>query len=116
MENLDIVKKIYKVLNNKLAEDIKVYFVREISSLADYFIVCSAKSQRQVISLAENVEYELSKDDVSPKSIEGISSANWVLMDYYDVIVHIFTEENREFYSLDRLWQDADILEDEDLK
>lgn len=116
MKPIDIVKEIYKVLDEKQAEDIKVLNVREQSSLADYFIIASSSSHRQLIALCENIEYKLSKINVNPKSIEGLSSGGWILMDYYDVIIHIFTQEEREFYSLDRLWQDADELTGSELK
>lgn len=116
MDSLEIVKKSYKVLNDKQATDIKVMYVREQSSLADYFVICSASSQRQAIALSENIEYELEKNDVKAKSIEGLTTGRWILMDYYDVIIHIFVEEDREFYSLERLWQDAKMLDEDELK
>lgn len=116
MDSIDIVKEAYKVLDEKQAEDIKVLSVREQSSLADYFIISTAMSKRQAVAISENVEYKLEKLGIMPKSIEGLSTGGWILMDYYDVIIHIFTKDEREFYALDRLWQDAEILEESELK
>jgi ribosome-associated protein len=89
----------------KKACDLVVMEVREISSIADYFIICSGRSDRQVQSIAQGIEKN--EAGISPRSVEGASRGHWVLMDFSDVIVHIFYEPVREFYDLEGLWGDA---------
>jgi len=85
--------------------------VREITSIADYFIICSGRSDRQVQSIAQGIEENLSGAGIPPLSIEGISRGQWVLMDFSDVIVHIFYQPVREFYDLEGLWSHAPRVE-----
>jgi ribosome-associated protein len=91
----------------KKAGDLIVMEVRELTSIADYFILCSGRSDRQVQSIAQGIEENLRRAGVSALSIEGASRGHWVLMDFSDVIVHIFYEPVREFYDLDGLWGHA---------
>jgi len=91
----------------KKACDLVVLEVRELTSIADYFIICSGRSDRQVQSIAQGMEKNLDDAGVSAVSVEGASRGHWVLMDFSDVIVHIFYEPVREFYDLDGLWGDA---------
>jgi ribosome-associated protein len=91
----------------KKACDLVVMEVRELTSIADYFIICSGRSDRQVQSIAQGIDENLSKAGLAPLSVEGASRGHWVLMDFSDVIVHIFYEPVREFYDLDGLWGDA---------
>lgn len=107
MKNIELVEKIQKVLDDKLAQDIVVLNLEGISSLADYFIIATSNSQRHSISLSENVDFELLKENITPKSVEGTMSGDWIIMDYIDIIVHIFTKEYREFYDIEKLWADA---------
>lgn len=101
-----------KILDNKKAKDIRVLKIRDVSSLGDYFIICSASNKSHVQSLSDELDFALGHEyGLKPRRVEGYSSANWVLMDYSDVIIHIFYEETREFYSLERLWSDAKIEE-----
>jgi ribosome-associated protein len=81
--------------------------VSALTGVADYFIVCSCGSHRQVLAVAEAIDKMLAQAGCSPLSVEGASHANWILMDYTDVIVHIFQADRREFYGLDQLWGDA---------
>ncbi|TMA05621.1 MAG: ribosome silencing factor [Deltaproteobacteria bacterium] len=85
--------------------------VREITSIADYFIICSGRSDRQVQSIAQGIEENLSEAGIPPLSVEGISRGQWVLMDFSDVIVHIFYQPVREFYDLEGLWSHAPRVE-----
>ncbi|MGN1108305.1 MAG: ribosome silencing factor, partial [Oscillospiraceae bacterium] len=78
-----------------------------LTILANYFVIASASSTTQVKALADEVEYQLGEKGVKPKSIEGYQSQNWIVLDYYDVIVHVFLEETRDFYQLERLWADG---------
>jgi ribosome-associated protein len=91
----------------KKARDLVVLEVRELTSIADYFIICSGSSDRQVQSIAQGIEENLSEFGHSPLSVEGVNRGHWVLMDFSDVIVHIFYEPVREFYDLDGLWGHA---------
>ncbi len=87
----------------KKAHDLIVMEVRELTSIADYFIICSGRSDRQVQSIAQGIEEELGRAGVTPLSIEGANRGHWVLMDFADVIVHVFYEPVRAFYDLDAL-------------
>ena len=85
--------------------------LRGLSGMADYFLICSAESDRQVRAIAEGIDVSLAKLKVKPFSVEGMETSAWVLMDYNDLIVHVFRPESRTFYALDRLWGDAPRME-----
>ena len=91
----------------KKAKDIVILDVRGLSSFTDYMIICSGSSDRQVQAIASSIEESLKKFRILPIGIEGEKSGKWVLMDYGDVIIHIFYEPTREFYDIERLWSDA---------
>lgn len=95
----------------KKAYDLVLVEVREVTSIADYFIICSGRSDRQVQSIAQGIEENLAEMEVSPLSVEGMSRGQWVLMDFSDVIVHIFYQPLREFYDLEGLWAHAPRVE-----
>ena len=103
MEN-ELVEKIFKILDNKKAIDITKIDLNNKTTITDYFIVASGTSNTHVKSLADNVEEELKKESILPNKIEGYDSGLWILMDYGEVIVHIFTKAERENYSLEDLW------------
>ncbi|WP_329887309.1 ribosome silencing factor [Pseudoramibacter faecis] len=84
----------------------KIIDVRDSASYADFFVITGGGSERQVHAIAENIQYEASKRGMMPKSVEGERTSRWILLDYYDVIIHVFHEQDREFYDLERLWQD----------
>ena len=93
---------------DKKASDLDVLAVAELTSIADYFIICSASSERQTQAIADNVIDQLRiEDSVKPLLVEGATPGRWILLDYGDFIVHIFTEDCRRFYGLERLWGDA---------
>lgn len=102
---------IYKALDDKKGEDIKVLDISEISVMADYFIITSGSSDSQVGALVDNVEEQMHKNGYSLKQQEGNRSGTWVLLDYGDVIVHVFDKENRLFYNLERIWSDGKVVE-----
>lgn len=104
-----------KALDSKKAEKITVLKVADLTILANYFVIASATSTTQVKALADAVEYHLKQAGVTPKSIEGIQSRNWIVLDYIDVIVHVFTEEAREFYQLEHLWADGENVDISDI-
>ena len=91
----------------KKAYDLVLMEVRELTSVADYFIICSGRSDRQVQSIAQGIEENLRGMGIRPHSVEGAARGQWVLMDFSDVIVHIFYQPVREFYDLEGLWGDA---------
>lgn len=107
MTSLEKAKKIVAVLDSKKAKDIKLLEIKDLSSLGDYFIIASGGSTTQVKSLSDEVEDAMTKSGEEPNRVEGHQSAQWILLDYYDVMVHIFQEETRNFYNLERLWCDA---------
>ena len=107
MEPLELTKTIAKILDKKKALDIKAIKIKDLSIIADYFVIATGTSTTQVKSLADEVGYELTKLGLEPNKTEGYQSSTWVVLDYYDVIVHVFCGEQREFYSLERLWADG---------
>ena len=114
MESLELSKKIVSILDEKKGEDIKVIRISELTVLADYFIIVNGTSNVHVRSLAEEVEEKISEAGVTPRSIEG-RSTGWILLDYGDVVVHVFTPQDREYYNLERLWSDASFIDIEDM-
>lgn len=115
MEAREMAKLVCNALEDKKGEDIKVINISEVSVMADYFIIASGTNRSQVQAMSDNVEEMLGKDGCTPKQIEGYQNANWILMDYGDVIVHIFDRENRLFYDLERIWRDGKSLSVEEL-
>ena len=107
------VKEAVEAALDKKAIGLEVLDVAELTSLADYFVICSGGTERQTGAIADSIEERLrEKLDTRPHMIEGVSPGRWILMDYGDFIIHIFTEETRRFYALDRLWGDApDVTE-----
>ncbi|MBQ2614403.1 MAG: ribosome silencing factor [Clostridia bacterium] len=105
------VKTIVQALDDKLAKDIEVLDVSELTTMADYFILATGGSDRQVQALCDNVEEQLAKQGIFPVNKEGYRSGDWVLLGYDDAIVHIFQSETREFYGLERIWKDAPLVE-----
>jgi ribosome-associated protein len=95
----------------KKAYDLVLMEVRALTSIADYFIVCSGRSDRQVQSIAQGIEENMRGMGVRPQSVEGVARGQWVLMDFSDVIVHVFYQPVREFYDLEGLWIDAPRVE-----
>jgi ribosome-associated protein len=101
-------------MEEKKAEAIKIIDIAEVSSIADYFIIANGNNVSQVHAIADFVEEKLGKAGLCPKQIEGYQNANWVLMDYGDIIIHVFDKENRFFYDLERIWKDGKIMSKED--
>jgi ribosome-associated protein len=93
------------------AKDLIILNVKEYSSIADYFIICSGTSDRQVHAIAASIQENLKEYGILPLGIEGERLGKWVLMDYADVIIHIFYEPIREFYDIERLWSDVPLME-----
>ena len=111
MTPLELAKEAAKILSNKKGADMKMVRIDDISSLADYFVFATGTSNTHVNALADELEYKLKKMGVEPHHVEGYRANSWVLLDYGEVIVYIFTEDSRAFYDLDRLWQDGEQVD-----
>lgn len=112
----EFVKLAINALEDKKAEDIHIIDISEISTLADYFIIANGTNRSQIQALADHVEETLGKAGLPLKQTEGYDAANWILMDYRDIIVHIFDKENRLFYDLDRIWRDGKLIDKKELE
>ena len=102
-----------RALDDKKGKDIKVIDIHDVSVIADYFVLASGSNLNQVGALVDNVEEQLGRAGYEAKQIEGNKNSSWVLMDYGDMIVHVFDEENRLFYDLERIWRDGKVLDAE---
>lgn len=111
MDNKDLVSRIVTSLDKHKAENIQVIGITDLTSIGDYFVIANGSSNTQVKSLADYVEEELSQADIHPLRVEGYASASWILMDYGSVMVHVFREDTRQFYDLERLWKDGSQLD-----
>lgn len=107
----DMVRIACKALDDKKAKDIKIIDIHEVSVIADYFVIASGSNLNQVQAMVDNVEEQLGRAGYEPKQVEGTRGSNWILMDYGDLIIHVFDEENRLFYDLERIWRDGKVLE-----
>lgn len=111
----EMAKLAYQALEEKKGEDIKIIDIAEISVLADYFIIANGTNANQVNALVDSVEEALSKAGYEVKQREGYGLGNWVLLDFGDIIVHVFDKENRLFYDLERIWRDGKAIAPESL-
>lgn len=105
----------YKALEEKKAEDIRIIDISEISVIADYFIIASGSNPNQLQAMQENVDEKLYQAGYHAKQVEGNQRSSWILMDYNDIIVHIFSREDRLFYDLERIWRDGKDISPEEL-
>ena len=115
MTSKELAKLAIEALEDKKAEDLKIIDISHISTIADYFIIASGTNANQIQTMTDNVEETLGRAGHPIKHIEGYQSANWILMDCQDIIVHIFDKENRLFYDLERIWRDGVVIEKENL-
>lgn len=106
-EAADLAHRIVEIASDKKGNDIVMLRTAELTTMADFFVICSGRSDRQVQALAGAIVDELRDDGIRPIGTEGVSSARWVLLDYGAVIVHVFAPEEREYYGLERLWGNA---------
>lgn len=116
MDAKEITKIIYNALEDKKGENIKILDISHVSVIADYFVIASGNNINQVQALADNVKEELFKLKLEPKNVEGYRNASWILLDYTDVIVHIFSKDDRIFYDLERIWRDGREMDINELK
>ncbi len=115
MDAREMAKLACSALEEKKAKDVKVIDIREISVIADYFILADGENQNQLQAMQDAVEEKLYAAGAHVKQIEGNQKSTWILMDYGDIIVHIFSKEDRLFYDLERIWRDGVMLEPGDL-
>ena len=106
-EHLKLAEKIAHALDDKKAKDIKIMDIGAVSGICDFFVFCNGTSTTHVKALADEVDTKLKEDGITPHHVEGYRYSNWILLDYKDVIVHIFFGETRDFYNLEHLWSDG---------
>lgn len=114
-QSKEMARIAWQALSDKKGEDIKIIDITGVSVLADYFIIASGNSESQISALVDNVEEELHKAGYHLKQREGRSGASWILLDFGDIIVHVFDKENRLFYNLERIWKDGKDIAPEQL-
>jgi len=102
-----VAKAAVEVASDKKASDVILLDIRDVTTIADYFIICSGRNTRQIQTIADAIDEELGKQGVNLLHREGVAYAGWLLFDFGDVIVHIFGSQEREYYRLERLWSDA---------
>lgn len=110
----ETVKLIIDALEDKKAENIQIIDISEVSSVADYFIITNGTNKSQVQALADNVGEKLDREGIHVKQVEGYSNANWILLDYTDIVIHVFDRESRGFYDLERIWRDGKLISADD--
>ena len=115
-QSKEMARLAYQAMEDKKARDIRIIDISEISVLADYFLISSGSNKNQVQAMVDNVQEELHTAGFVPKQVEGYNSANWILLDYGDIIIHVFDEENRLFYDLERIWRDGKTISLDELK
>lgn len=111
METREIALLAVNALEDKKAEDIRIIDISNISTIADYFIIADGSNKSQIQAMTDNVSEALGRAGVTVRQIEGYQNANWILMDFQDIIIHIFDRENRLFYDLERIWRDGVLIE-----
>lgn len=111
MTSLETAKLAAKALDSKKGLDIKIIKIQDISSIADYFVIATGTSNTHVKALADETEYQLGEAGLSASGIEGQRNDTWILLDYIDVVIHVFSEETRDYYNLERLWEDGEVIE-----
>lgn len=117
MENKskEMVQIAYDALDEKLGHDIEVLKIDEISVIADYLVIASGDNQNQITAMTDLVEEKLAQAGYMNKRVEGNKNSTWILMDYGDVIIHVFSKEDRLFYDLERIWRDGKKISQEEL-
>lgn len=107
MDNQQLAQKIAELCFNKKGYDVKIIDLRNVALFADYFVICSADSDTQVKAIADEIDEKLKEQGIRSWHKEGYKALQWVLLDYVDIVVHVFKKEAREYYNLERLWGDA---------
>lgn len=112
----EMARLAYKALDDKKGEDIAVIDISGVSVLADYFVIGSGTNVNQVQAMADNVQDELGRAGFECRQVEGYQSGQWILLDFGDIVVHIFSRDDRRFYNLERIWRDGKFLTKEELE
>jgi ribosome-associated protein len=110
LEAAQLARRAVEAASEKQATDIVMLDMRGICTFADYFVICSGDTQRQIEAICEEIDEVMGREGIAPNSREGADDSGWILMDFGDVIIHIFTETEREFYKLEKLWSEATPL------
>ena len=111
MTDIEMLKAGVRALDSKKAHDIKIIKVKDLTILANYFVIATGTSSTQVKALADEVEFRLKQQGREPKQVQGNNGSNWIILDYSDVVIHIFYKETRDFYNLERLWSDGEDVD-----
>lgn len=115
MTSKEMAKIALQALEEKKGADIKIIDISNVSVMADYFIIANGANRNQVKAMADMVEEMLHDAGIRPRQIEGYQTANWILMDFNDIIVHVFNEEDRLFYNLEKIWLDGKLIDKSEL-
>ncbi|OGT92882.1 MAG: ribosome silencing factor [Gammaproteobacteria bacterium RIFOXYB2_FULL_38_6] len=108
MQETELLKLVEKTLSDKKALNITVLEVKKLTSVTDYFIICTATSSRHAKALADHLQKTIQENNIKPFGVEGNSDSNWILLDYLSIVVHIMLEDTRKFYDLEALWKQAE--------
>jgi ribosome-associated protein len=111
MNTQEKLEKIVRILDSKKAEDIQVIGITNLTIIADYFVIATGTSTTQVKSLADEVDFQLGQLGIEARGIEGVRAANWIVLDYNDIVVHVFYRDTRAEYQLERLWADGEQVD-----
>ena len=114
MTPYELAQVAVKALDARRAKEIRMLKTTDVTTLADYFVICSGTSERQINTLVDDVEEAFAKEGLLVKSVEGRQNSGWILMDFGDIIVNLFTKEMREKYSIEKIWGDCDFIEVEE--
>ncbi|MCD7773395.1 MAG: ribosome silencing factor [Ruminococcus sp.] len=111
MNQNEKLKIIVKAADSKIADDIKVIKISDLTIISDYFVIADGSSVTQTKAIADEIEFKMKEAGVSPLRTEGYQGANWIILDYGDIVVHVFYKETRQFYNLERLWNDGEEID-----
>lgn len=116
MKSKELVDIIVNLIQSKKGFNITILNLKNLSAMADYFIICSGDATIHVKAIADEIDKKLRKEGIKSHNREGYNTLNWVLLDYFDVVVHVFKKDSREYYNLEKLWGDAEITEIENVE
>ena len=112
IDTKEMLKIAVKAMEEKKGEQIKVLDISKVSVMADYFAIVSCNNQNHVQAVSAEIQDQLTKEGIEPKNVEGFRNSNWILLDYVDLVIHIFNKEDRLFYDLEHIWTDGKVIED----
>lgn len=111
MTQQEKIDTIVKALDSKKGDDIQVLKIKDLTIISDYFVIANGNSSTQTKALADEVEFKMKEQGIMPDRTEGYQGSNWIILDYNDIIVHVFYKETRNYYNLERLWCDAEKID-----